>query len=244
MGGTGEPVRVAAVTGTVCLQGGAEFGPLCHEMDADLLARADGPVVVSALAGTPGGDYRTASENGVRHFRALGAQDVVAAPDARQDRDAALEVLRRARLLVLPGGSPSRLLGALRSTGVDRVLTDLLADGGVVSGSSAGAMVLGGWTVLPDAAAASAAGGPSVEPGLGVVPDVLVLPHWTARGRADWVAAVERTVPPELLLLGIPEQSGVVVENGTMRAVGAQGSVLLRSGRVLAPGTSHERGDA
>ncbi len=56
----------------ICLQGGAEFGELCREMDADLLRRADGgPVVVTALAGAPGREYRTAGDNGVRHFRSL-----------------------------------------------------------------------------------------------------------------------------------------------------------------------------
>lgn len=216
------------------MQGGAEFGPLCRSMDADLLRRAGGPVVVTALAGTPGRDYRTASENGVRHFRALGARDVSAAPDAREDPAGALAALRRARLVVLPGGSPSRLLEALRATGVDRVLTALLADGGVVSGSSAGAMVLGGWTVLPDRRGAS---GPVVEPGLGVLPRLLVVPHWSG-GRADWLDAVAATVPADVVVLGIPEQSGVLVADGTLTATGDAATSELRTGRVRAPGTS------
>jgi hypothetical protein len=41
-------------------------------MDAELLRRAGGPVVVTALAGAVGREYRTANDNGVRHFRALG----------------------------------------------------------------------------------------------------------------------------------------------------------------------------
>jgi cyanophycinase len=212
------------MTGLVCLQGGAEFGPDCREMDAELLRRAGGPVVVTALAGAVGHEYDTANDNGVRHFRALGAADVVAAPDAREDQDGALAALRRARLLVLPGGSPSRLLGALRSTGVDRVVTDLLAAGGVVSGSSAGAMVLSGWTVLPDRP------GPGVVRGLGVVPDVLVLPHWSGHGRADWLRAVEAAVPPGVEVLGIPEQSGVLVDGPSFSAVGSAPTSLLRSG--------------
>ena len=221
------------VAGTVCLQGGAEFGPDCREMDADLLRRADGPVVVSALAGTPGSDYRTATENGVRHFRSLGATDVVAAPDAREDRAAALAALSRARLVVLPGGSPSRLLHALTSTGVDEALHELLAAGGVLSGSSAGAMVLGGWTVLPE-------GGARVERGLGVVPDLLVVPHWTG-DRPDWTAAVEAVVPPDVTVLGIPEQSGVLVEGDLLTAVGSGSTTLVRSGAELAPGQTANR---
>ncbi len=221
---SGTAASLGAMTGLVCLQGGAEFGPGCREMDAELLRRAAGPVVVTALAGAVGREDRTAGDNGVRHFRALGAADVVVAPDVREDPDAALEVLRRARLLVLPGGSPSRLLGALRATGVDRVITDLLADGGVVSGSSAGAMVLGGWTVLPDRP------GPVVEPAVGVVPEVVVLPHWSGDGRADWLRAVEATVPDEVEVLGIPEQSGVLVEGRDVTAVGSLPTSLLRAG--------------
>ena len=227
------------MTGLVCLQGGAEFGPDCREMDAELLRRAGGPVVVTALAGAVGREYRTANDNGVRHFRALGAPDVVAAPDAREDPDGALEALRRARLLVLPGGSPSRLLDALRSTGVDRVVSDLLADGGVVSGSSAGAMVLCGWTVLPDRPG-PAAERPAVERGLGAVPDVLVLPHWSGEGRADWLRAVEAAVPADVEVLGIPEQSGVLVDGPSFTAVGTAATSLLRSGSRVELGATWE----
>ena len=222
------------MTGVVCLQGGAEFGPDCREMDAELLRRAGGPVVVTALAGAVGREYRTANDNGVRHFRALGATDVVAAPDVREDPAAALEVLRRARLLVLPGGSPSRLLQALQTSGVDRVVTDLLAAGGVVSGSSAGAMVLCGWTVLPDRP------GPAVERGLGVVPGVLVLPHWSGDGRADWLRAVDAAVPPGVEVLGITEQSGVLVEGSRFTAVGRAATSLLRSGGSVELGATWE----
>ena len=100
----------------------------------------------------------------------------------------------------------------------------LLAEGGVVSGSSAGAMVLSGWTVLPDRP------GPAIERGLGVVPDVLVLPHWTGDGRADWLRAVEAAVPDGVEVLGIPEQSGVLVDGPSFTAVGSAATSLLRSG--------------
>ena len=219
----------------ICLQGGAEFGELCREMDADLLRRAGGgPVVITALAGAPGHEYRTAGDNGVRHFTALGAKDVSVAPDVREDEAGALAALRRARLLVLPGGSPARLLSALRDTPVGALLASLLADGAVVSGSSAGAMVLCEWTVLPDRRGAR---GTAVERGLGLVPDLLVVPHWSGgSSRGDWLRAVEGAVPSGVRVLGLPEQSGVLVEGRQLTAVGASATTLVGEGRELAVG--------
>ena len=213
----------------LCLQGGAEFGAGCREMDAALLVRAEGgPVVITALAGAPGREYRTAGENGVRHFTALGAADVRIAPDVREDPDGAVAALRQARLLVLPGGSPSRLLEALRSTPVGDLVAAHLVGGGVVSGSSAGAMVLCAWTVLPER------GEPSVVPALGLVPRTLVVPHW--RGSSGWLAPVQAAVPDDVRVIGLPEQSGVVVEGGTVTAVGSAATALLSEDRELVVG--------
>ena len=217
----------------LCLQGGAEFGPGCRAMDGDLLRRADGgPVVVTALAGAPGREYRIAGENGVRHFGSLGAADATVAPDVREDADGALAALRRARLLVLPGGSPSRLLDALQTTSVGDVVREVLADGGVVMGSSAGAMVLAEWTVLPDRRSAS--GGVTVTRGLGIVPGLLVVPHWS--GASGWLRAVEQEVPPDVQVVGLPEQSGVLVEDGVLTAVGSAPTALVTAAQELAVG--------
>ena len=113
-------------------------------------------------------------------------------------------------------------------------MRDLLAAGGAVMGSSAGAMVLGGWTVLPDARP----GGPR---GPGLVPDVLVVPHWSG-GRGDWLRAVDAGTPADTVVLGIPEESGMLVEDGTWTAVGQSPTRLVRppagttTGRDLAVG--------
>lgn len=207
-------------------------------MDGDLLRRADGgPVVITALAGAPGREYRTAGDNGVRHFRALGAQDVSVAPDVREDPEAAVATLRAARLLVLPGGSPSRLLDALGTTAVGDLLAERLVDGAVLMGSSAGAMVLCAWTVLPDRP--GPAGGPAVEPGLGLVPDLLVLPHWSgARGRESWLRAVDGAVPSGVQVVGLPEQAGVLVEDGALTAVGSAPTAVLSNGSELPVGST------
>jgi cyanophycinase-like exopeptidase len=220
--------------GTVCLQGGGEFSPGCREMDAALVRRAAGRVVVTALAGAPGPEYDVATANGVRHFRALGVVDVIGAPDARDDAAAAMEILRTARLLVLPGGSPSRLLSALTQTGVDAVVRGLLAAGGVVMGASAGAMVLCPWTVLPDAR--GGADGLPVAPGLAVVGELAVVPHWAGEQPArDWLSALT-ALPGPLHVLGIPEESGVLVEEDVLTALGTSPTRLVTEARDLVPG--------
>jgi cyanophycinase-like exopeptidase len=221
---------------TVLLEGGGEFSPGCRAMDKALLDRVDGPVVVTALAAEVGGDYRTATANGVSHFRALGASDVLAAPDVREDAAEALRVLRTARLLVLPGGSPSRLLTALVASPVGQLVRDLLEAGGSVMGASAGAMVLCPWTVLPDRRGPA---GLAVARGLGVVPGVLVVPHWSGgSSRGDWLRAVKEGVPSDVHVLGLPEESGVLVEDGVLTAVGRLPTRLVGEDRDLPVGES------
>lgn len=223
------------MTGPVCLQGGGEFSSGCRPMDAEVLQRVTTParpprVVVTALACAPGRDARTAEAHGVDHYRSLGAA-AVAAPDARSDADGARAALADADLVVLPGGSPSRLLETLQCTPVGAWLVDAVAGGTSVSGASAGAMVLCAWTVLPEGRQ------PAVVPGLGIVPRALVLPHWSGDAdRESWLRAVDGTLPEGTELLGLPEQSGVLLDAGRLRAVGLHPTRFVRRGSDLAPG--------
>lgn len=224
----------------VCLQGGREFSPACRPMDARVVRRAAGgpaPVrtVVVALAAAPGREHDTAAANGVGHYRRLGA-DAVAAPDARDDPDAARAAVDGAGLVVLPGGSPSRLLAGLQETGLDQALRRAAARGAVLSGSSAGAMVLGGWTVLPDRRGPE---GPAVVPGLAVVPRVVVVPHWSGgSSRGDWLRAVAAAAPPDAVVLGVPEESGVLVGDRALTALGREPTEVVGRGERLEPGRS------
>lgn len=218
------------MSGVICLQGGAEFGALGAGMDAELLRLAGaGAVVVTALAGAPGREYDTANRNGVRHFGRLGARSVAAAPDAREDEAAAYAVARAAALLVLPGGSPSRLLDALTRTRMGLAVSEVLDRGGVVMGASAGAMVLCEHTWLPDR-------GGEVVPGLGLVPGCLVLPHWQPE-RSGQAETIRRGLPQDAVVLGLPEQSGILVDGATVTAMGHHASTVVGAQqRLLEPG--------
>lgn len=203
--------------GVVCLQGGAEFRPGCEPMDSAILHRADGAarrVLVAPFAGARGREREGAAENARRWYLALGARDVVVALD---EADAFVDALADAELLVLPGGSPSRLLDSLGPH--EHLLRSRLEQGMAISGASAGAMVLCRWTVLPGAAV-------TVAPALGLVPVDLALPHY--RGAGDWLEAARPTLPADPVVVGLPERSGVVIgSDGEWEAVGVAAFTVL-----------------
>lgn len=199
--------------GLVCLQGGAEFGAACRDMDAEVLARTPvGPVVVVPAAAEGPGAYAQAGRNASRWFGRLGADQVAVAPDPAEDPAAAADVIAQAALVALPGGSPSRLLDALTGPAGDAV-RDVWAGGATLWGASAGAMVLCASTVLPDR-------GRRVVDGLGVVPG-LALPHFAGEDRFGL------ELPAGTPRWGLPECGGVLLEHDTVRAVGAGEPVLL-----------------
>jgi hypothetical protein len=194
-------------------------------MDRAVLAlTGPGPVVVLASAAAQGREYATAGRNAVGYYTGLGAE-ALAAPDPREDLLGAVEAIRTAALVVLPGGSPTRLAEAL----VETALGAAVAAAPVISGASAGAMVLCSTTVLPDIAEHP------LVPGMGVVPDCLVIPHFA--GSLRWI---EPGRDGPRLVLGLPECSGVIITDRTFTAAGARATTAYVDGvkRVVALGES------
>lgn len=166
-------------------------------------------VLVAAFAARPGRERRIAGENARRWYLRLGASRVELAEDVD---DGFRELLGLAGLLVLPGGSPQRLLEALAPS--SEQLRRAADRGTAISGSSAGAMVLCRWTLLPG-------GRTRVATALGLVPVDLVLPHYSGRTRSLELA--REVVGPGCLALGIPERSEAVVRpDGTLQEAGVE----------------------
>lgn len=208
------------MAGTICLQGGREFGSSCRDLDMEVLRRTPmGPIVVLAAAAQPGKQYATASRNAARYYAALSGDPAVPAPDPRDDLGGCIDTLTRATMVVLPGGSPSELLRVLVAVGDGRVgtaLRDLHGDGVTLSGASAGAMVLCARMWMADADR-------DIVDGLGLVPG-LALPHHEPgrEGRAGAAA--------DLPLWGLPECGGVIIDADGVVAAGAGTPVLVVGG--------------
>lgn len=211
--------------GLICLQGGRELTPPCVEMDTTVVERCTGTVVVLAGSARRGSDYAGSSARTVAHYRRLGVA-VIVVPDPRDDHRVALDRLGDdTGLIVMPGGSPGALLDVLTVVGDGAIgsrMVELWAAGTGISGASAGAMVLCSHMAVRER------GG--IVDGLDLVPGLAVA-HWSPGSERRWS-------PPESgpgsMLWGLPECGGVLIDDGTMVAVG-QGAAAVRMNGVWNP---------
>lgn len=220
-------------TGHLALVGGNEFRRDCDPMDRPLLDVAGGPgtaVVILPTAATNENPF-VAGENGRRHFSRLGARSekiMIVDADTANQRELAIPV-EKYNLVYLTSGDPIYLLETLRGSKTYDALLAVYHRGGVVAGSSAGAMVLGaqvwrfdGWT-----------------PGLGLAPTVAVLPHHATLA-ARWNApAMAAALPPGVSLVGIDEATALllpearVLGNGFVTLYTASGPQSFAAGNTI-----------
>jgi cyanophycinase len=212
------------MAGYILLEGGAEFGGRMAEPDRRAIALAGGPgarISIIPAAAAPDRNHERAGRNGVEWFRSLGAQQVAALPlidRAAADQPAIVAALRDSRLIYLLGGFTHYLGQTLAGSASWRAIMAAYADGAVVAGSSAGAMVLCQDYYDPQ--------GRQVVAGLGLVPRACVLPHHDSFGKS-WAAELAARLPASVLV-GIDERTAMLDdgEGGRWRVLG-QGSVTL-----------------
>ena len=223
------------MTGLICMQGGSEFTPACRPMDEAWLARVERRAIcIAPLACAAGAEYRTAADNGARYLHDLGVDDVSMAPEPDVSLDGAVRAIVDAQVVFIPGGSPTRARQRIVGTAIAGALRAHIAAGGTVIGASAGAMVLADHMVLPGRTM-------QVRSGLGLVPDVLVLPHY-GESRGLVLDEVIAQVSGIATILGLPSCGGVLYETGDEGAapvaLGTRTSWRITAGSDPAPITA------
>lgn len=194
--------------GFILLEGGAEFSGQMAVPDRLAIQLAGGPnALVSILpaAAAPDQNHQRAGQNGVNWFKQLGATNVSALPliDNTSANDPTIvEALSQARLIYLLGGFPRHLAQTLRESRSWRAMLSAHQTGAVIAGSSAGAMVLCEYYYDP--------GSSRVMEGLKLLDGVCVLPHHNTFGKT-WAARLSKLLP-NIVLLGIDEQTGVICD--------------------------------
>ena len=199
----------------VALVGGNEFRRESDAVDLALLALAGGPGAAVAILPTAATNENpeVVGENGIRHFTRLGARpEAVLVVDDESANDPALAAtLAGFDLVYFTGGDPAYLLETLRGSLVWQAVLAVHERGGLVAGSSAGAMLLGeqlwrfdGWT-----------------PGLGLAPGLAVLPHHATLSKRWATAHMVATLPAGVMLVGIDESTALLLPEGEVVGVGS-----------------------
>ena len=209
--------------GHLLLEGGAEFGGQMREPDLKAIERAggfDAPVRIIPTAAAPDHNHQRAGNNGVRWFQGLGAKDVLSLrliDRASADDENLAQSLSAAKLIYLLGGFTHYLGQTLKdSLGWQRAM-GAYRNGAVLAGSSAGAMVLCQFYYDPGAG--------EVQAGLNLVTNSLVLPHHDTFGKS-WAPRLRKQLP-NVTLIGIDEQTGMIDDGAGTWTVSGRGSVTL-----------------
>lgn len=222
----GEPPAQAR-GGHLLLVGGGFMPPEVLKRFVELAEGAERPVVVLPLAS---GESRTVGEELREQLVAAGAKDVrVVHIDERRDamKPEVVEEVRQAGGVFFSGGDQNRISQRLVDTPLLKALHELLARGGVVAGTSAGAACQsdvmfvgeGDETVLR-------AENIVTTRGIGLLPGTIVDSHFVARRRQGRLMSLVLE-HPDLLGVGIDEGTAAWVKpDGTLEVLG-RGWVVL-----------------
>jgi cyanophycinase len=153
----------------------------------------------------------------VKHITVLHTKDRVRANSA-----GFVEPLRHASGVWIDGGRQYRLADAYLGTAVEREIKLLLARGGVVCGSSAGASIQGSYLVRGAPSNDSTIMvSPGHETGFGLLANSAIDQHVNRRSRERDLDKVI-SVHPELLGIGIDQDAAIVVHGDSFFVVGGQ----------------------
>ena len=235
----GSGMAPAALQGTLFLVGG---GPTQADLDTEFVRLAGGPaariVVIPTASVEHGDDSMLQPESwarslGVAHVTVLHADSRAVA-----NSDAFVKPLREATGVWLSGGEAERVLAAYLGTRTETELFAVLARGGVIGGTSAGALVWGSETQIfrPSAdgspfqmgnADALLVGDPHAV-GFGALRNVVVVPHFS---EFKMQPSFEKTLAahPDVLAIGIDEATAFEI-HANIGTVFGRGNVRIGNG--------------
>lgn len=230
--------------GTLVIVGGNMQDPAIIKRFIDLAGGPAAPIVVIPTAGDA--DEYDQYYSGLKQWRDNGATNltVVHTRDRKvADSEAFVKPINAAQGVFFAGGRQWRLADAYLDTLTHKALNALLGRGGVIGGSSAGATILGSFMVRGDTKENETMIGDHTI-GLGFMKNTAIDQHLLRRNRQfDMLQVVDKH--PELLGIGLDEDTAIVVEGDRFDVIGRSYAVIYAdkpvagsSGRFyfLAPG--------
>jgi cyanophycinase len=222
-----EPV--GEIAGTLVIAGGGKLPDAVRDRFLELAGGKNAKLVIipTASATADNSDASSSLETWNKHDIAS-----VALLHTRQreeaDDPAFVKPLTEATGVWFGGGDQSQLTTAYRGTAVERELQNLLARGGVIGGTSAGAAVMSSLMIV--------GGNPAVEmgQGFGFLPGVVVDQHFLKRNRVNRLLGV-LAKHPGYVGLGIDEATAVIVRGRRLSVVGESYALLCLSASATRP---------
>jgi cyanophycinase len=211
------------IAGALVIVGGGGFPDDIRKRFLELAGGKNGRLVVVPTASEY--QVRTKDFFSFRYWQTQGLASVslLHTLDPKEANEPSfVKPLKNATAVWLDGGDQTRLANAYHETAVERELRRLLAQGGVIGGTSAGASIMSDIMIT---------GGnhpqPGVGKGFGLLPNVVIDQHFQNRNRQKRLLSVLAS-HPRCLGLGIDEQTAVVVRGHTFTVLGkANVSVCL-----------------
>ena len=206
--------------GALVIVGGGAVGP---EIVARFIALAGGPesefVVIPTASMTEQVDTKRAGDRFARMFGVKNVTVLHTRDRAEADTEEFVAPLKKAKGVWYDGGRQWRLVDSYLNTRTQRELEAVLARGGVIGGSSAGATIQGSYLVRGAREGNQIMMAKGYEQGFGHLKGVAIDQHIIPRHREqDLVAVIE--AHPELLGLGIDEGTAVVVQGNHFEVIG------------------------
>lgn len=233
-----EPATPQRRTGTLMIVGGAEDRLQDRVILRSFVERCGGPAA-RILVCTAASSQPEASWKGYQPvFESLGVADcqhLAIATEEEANDPARVDPILQADGIWLGGGDQRRFMSLVWESAVARALhLAFHLRGAHIGGTSAGAaalsrhmLAIGEATVRPEKDVVS------VDIGLGFVSSAIVDQHFSERGRLGRLlsAMAQR---PDLLGVGVDEDTALVIERGRGVAVIGSGNVTLVDGRHMA----------
>ena len=230
-----EAQEVGPANGSLVVVGGAMRDLAIVRRFIDLAGGPDAPIVVIPTAG--GAAEYDRFYPGLRQFRAAGATNltVIHTNDrAEADSEAFVRPIREAGGVWFPGGRQWRIADSYLDTRTEEELHRVLERGGVIGGSSAGASIQGSYLIRGDTRTNTVMMGDHEE-GFGFLRNVGIDQHLLRRNRQfDMLEVMEAM--PDLLGIGIDENTAIVVQGDEFEVIGESYVVIYDSGAQIDTG--------
>lgn len=149
-----------------------------------------------------------------------------------------LDSLEKAKLIFITGGQQTRFMKAVLNTPVYEAIHMAYMNGAMIAGTSAGAAVMSehmitGSQLLPEAKGKEGftmikAGNVEFEEGLGLLKTAIIDQHFVVRSRYNRLLTALHTFP-DLVCVGIDEETAILVEGKTARVAGEGQVAVLRA---------------